>query len=131
MTGGFMGRLLWVDLSQGTIQEEPLEEETCRSFIGGYGLGARIIYSRQKPGVDPLGPENVLGVLTGPCTGTAAISGSRFMLVGKSPLTGTWGDSDCGGFFGPELKFAGYDGVFFTGAADRPQIKSCSLMVIS
>ncbi len=115
-----MGRLLWVDLSQRSIQEEPLEEETCRNYIGGYGLGARMIYSRQVAGVDPLGPENTLGVLTGPCSGTPAIAGSRFMVVGKSPLTGTWGDSDCGGYFGPELKFAGFDGVFFTGISETP-----------
>ena len=61
MRGGYMGKLLWVDLSQRSIQEQPLEEEICRSFIGGYGLGARLIYSRQKAGVDPLGPENILG----------------------------------------------------------------------
>lgn len=115
-----MGKLLWVDLSQRSIQEDPLEEEICRNFIGGYGLGARLIYSRQKAGVDPLGPENILGVLTGPCSGTPAIAGSRFMAVGKSPLTGTWGDSDCGGYFGPELKFAGFDGIFFSGVSENP-----------
>lgn len=120
MSGGYMERLLWVDLSERSIQEEPLEEEICRNFIGGYGLGARLIYSRQGGGVDPLGPGNILGILTGPCSGTPAIAGSRFMVVGKSPLTGTWGDSDCGGYFGPELKFAGYDGVFFTGISERP-----------
>lgn len=115
-----MGRLLWVDLSQRSIQEEPLEEESCRSFIGGYGLGAKMIYRRQKAGVAPLGPENILGILTGPCSGTPVIAGSRFMVVGKSPLTGIWGDSDCGGYFGPELKFAGFDGVFFTGISESP-----------
>ncbi len=115
-----MGRLLWVDLSERSIQEEPLEEEVRRNFTGGYGLGARMIYSHQKAGVDPLGPENILGILTGPCSGTPAIAGSRFMVVGKSPLTATWGDSDCGGYFGPELKFAGFDGVFFSGISDRP-----------
>ena len=115
-----MGRLLWVDLSQRSIREASLEEEICRNFIGGYGLGARLIYSHQKAGVDPLGPENIIGVLTGPCSGTPAIGGARCMVVGKSPLTGTWGDSDCGGYFGPELKFAGFDGAFFSGISDRP-----------
>lgn len=87
MTGGYMGRLLWVDLSERSIQEEPLEEEVRRNFTGGYGLGARMIYSRQKAGVDPLSPPNILGILTGPCSGTSAIGGARFMVVGKSPLT--------------------------------------------
>lgn len=120
MLGGYMGRLLWVDLSERSIEEEPLDEEICRNFIGGYGLGARILYGRQEAGTSPLGPENTLGILTGPCSGTSAISGSRFMVVGKSPLTGTWGDSDCGGYFGPELKFAGYDGILFTGISESP-----------
>lgn len=120
MAGGYMGRFLSVDLSQGCIQEEPLEEGIAREFIGGYGLGARIIYGRQRAGIDPLGHENILGILTGPCSGTSALVGSRFMVMGKSPLTGTWGDSDCGGYFGPELKFAGFDGVLFTGISDTP-----------
>ena len=120
MVGGYMGRLLWVDLSQGHIREEGLDEQIVRDFIGGYGLGARILYSCQKAGVDPLGPESVLGILTGPCSGTGAIDGSRFMVMGKSPLTGTWGDADCGGYFGPELKFAGFDGIFFTGISEKP-----------
>jgi aldehyde:ferredoxin oxidoreductase len=120
MAGGYMGRVLWVDLSQRSIREEALDEKISRDFIGGYGLGARIIYSHQQPGIDPLGSENILGILTGPCSGTQAIGGSRFMVSGKSPLTGTWGDSDCGGYFGPQLKFAGFDGVFFTGISDDP-----------
>ena len=69
MSGGYIGKILFVELSSGNIQEEALDEKTCRAFIGGYGLGVRIIYNRQKPGVDPLGPENILGFLTGPLTG--------------------------------------------------------------
>jgi aldehyde:ferredoxin oxidoreductase len=120
MIGGYTGRFLWVDLSQGSIREEALDEQIARDFIGGYGLGARMIYSHQQGGIDPLGPKNTLGILTGPCSGTPAIGGSRFMVVGKSPLTGTWGDSDCGGYFGPQLKFSGFDGVFFIGISDDP-----------
>lgn len=120
MTGGYMDKLLWVDLSQGIIREEALKEEIARNFMGGYGLGARILYSRQRAGADPLGPESTLGLLTGPCSGTSTIVGARFTVVGKSPLTGTWGDSDCGGYFGPELKFAGFDGVFLTGISQEP-----------
>ncbi len=116
-----MGKILFVDLSTGELKEKALDEELCRQFIGGYGIGARIIFSRQKPNVDPLGADNTLGFMTGPLTGTAAPFGSRFaVVVGKSPLTGGWGDSNSGGDFGPYLKFAGYDGVFFTGVSEKP-----------
>jgi aldehyde:ferredoxin oxidoreductase len=71
-------------------------------------------------GADPLGPDNILGLLTGPLTGTPAIIGSRFVAVGKSPNTGTWGDANCGGFFGPHMKFAGIDGVLFSGISEKP-----------
>ncbi len=120
MAGGYMGRILFVDLSKGELKDEVLDEKFCREFIGGYGIGARIIYSRQKAGVDPLGPENFLGLVTGPLTGTPATMGCRYTAVGKSPLTGGWGDANSGGYFGPYLKFAGYDGVFFTGVSEKP-----------
>jgi aldehyde:ferredoxin oxidoreductase len=120
MAGGYMGKVLFVDLSKGELRDEALDEKLCREFIGGYGIGARIIYSRQKGGVDPLGPENILGFMSGPLTGSPALSGTRYTVVGKSPLTGTWGDANSGGYFGPHLKFAGYDGVFFTGISERP-----------
>jgi aldehyde:ferredoxin oxidoreductase len=91
-----------------------------RDYLGGYGLGARLIYDRMKPGADPLGPDNILGLLTGPMTGSGVVAGVRYVAVGKSPLTGGWGDANSGGYFGPYLKFAGYDGVFFEGASDKP-----------
>ena len=120
MAGGFMGKILWVDLTRGDITEETLNEELARQFLGGYGLGARILYSRQETGVDPLGPENILGFLTGPLTGTVAIGGTRYTVVAKSPLTGGWGDANSGGYFGPYLKMAGVDAVFFRGISDKP-----------
>ena len=120
MAGGYMGKVLFVDLAKGELKDEALDEKLCRQFIGGYGIGARIIYSRQKAGVDPLGPENILGFMTGPLTGTAAIMGSRYEVLAKSPLTGGWGDANSGGDFGPHLKFAGYDGVFFTEVSKKP-----------
>ncbi|HXY75158.1 MAG TPA: aldehyde ferredoxin oxidoreductase family protein, partial [Dehalococcoidales bacterium] len=120
MNGGYAGKLLFVNLSTGAITEEALDEKMCREYIGGYGIGARIMYSRQKPGVDPLGPENMLGILTGPMTGTPVVTGARFGAVAKSPLTGGWGDANCGGSFGPYMKFAGFDGVFFTGISAKP-----------
>ena len=120
MARGYMGKLLFVNLSTGEIKEETPDESLYRDFIGGYGVGARILYSHQKGGVDSLGPENTLGLVTGPLTGTPAPLGCRYAVVAKSPLTGGWGDSNCGGHFGPSLKFAGYDGVFFTGIAEKP-----------
>jgi aldehyde:ferredoxin oxidoreductase len=120
MAGGYLGKILWVNLTNGEINDEQLDEVMARQFIGGYGIGARILFSRQKGGVDALGPDNILGFTTGPFTGTQAISGTRFTVVGKSPLTGGWGDANSGGYFGAYLKFAGYDGVFFTGIAPKP-----------
>ncbi len=120
MASGFMGKILWVDLSKQQTKEEALDEKMGRDFLGGYGLGARILFSRQKAGVDPLGPEAILGMVTGVLTGTDAMGGSRYVMVGKSPLTGGWGDANSGGNVGPYLKFAGYDAVFFTGQSDKP-----------
>ncbi len=120
MTGGYIGKILFVDLSTGVIKEEALDEKICRDFIGGYGIGARMLYSRQKAGVDPLGPENTLGLTTGPFTGTLVPTGARYAAVGKSPLTGGWGDANSGGQFGPYLKFSGFDEVFFTGISPKP-----------
>ncbi len=120
MARGYMGKILFVNLSTGEIREEVPEESLYRDFVGGYGIGARLIYSRQKGGVDPLGPENTLGLITGPLTGTPHIVGTRYQVVAKSPITGGWGDANSGGDFGPNLKFAGYDAVFFNGIADKP-----------
>jgi len=117
---GCMHKILFVNLSSGKIEEEKPDEKLYRDFLGGYGIGARILFSRQKPGVDPLGPDNTLGFVTGILTGTPALSASRYAVVGKSPLTGAWGDANSGGYFGPHLKFSGYDAVFFTGASERP-----------
>jgi len=120
MTAGYAGKLLFVDLTTGSIQEEELDEEMARLFIGGYGIGARVLYSRMKPGVDPLGPDNMLGFTTGPLTGTGAFFSGRWTIVCKSPVTGGWNDANSGGFFGPELKKAGYDAVFVSGASKTP-----------
>ncbi len=118
--GGYIGKILYVDLSHRKIGEETPGDRLYADFIGGYGIGARIIYSRQKAGVDPLGPDNTLGFVSGPLTGTPALTGTRYSLVGKSPLTGTWGDANSGGRFGTVLKWAGYDAVFLSGASDSP-----------
>ncbi len=120
MLYGYMGKLLFVNLSTGEITEETPEDSFYYDYIGGYGVGARILYDRQKGGVDPLGPENIFALVTGPLTGSPAIGGARYQAMAKSPLTGGWGDANSGGHFGPALKFAGYDGVFFSGISEKP-----------
>ncbi len=120
MSDGYMGKILFVDLSTGKIETESLDEDLKHDFIGGYGFGARILYDLQSGKADPLGPGNMLGFCTGPLTGVPGFFGSRYTVVGKSPLTGGWGDANSGGFFGPYLKFAGYDAVFFAGISPKP-----------
>jgi aldehyde:ferredoxin oxidoreductase len=122
MTGGYMGRIGFVDLSTGDVREEKLDPALARQFIGGYGLGVRVLFERQPAGVDPLGPENVLGFTTGPLTGTRTPTGARYMAVCKSPLTGTWGDANSGGHFGSALKAAGWDALFVSGIAATPKV---------
>jgi aldehyde:ferredoxin oxidoreductase len=120
MSGGYMGKVLRVDLSNREIAIESLDEEIRRKFLGGYGIGARILFSEQAAGADPLGPDNLLGFISGPLNGTPAISGTRYTVVARSPLTGTWGDANSGGSFGAFLKFSGYDAVFFKGVSEKP-----------
>lgn len=120
MSGGFVGRYAVLDLSGGQSQIFEPGGEFYRKYLSGYGLGAAVIAERQRPGVDPLSPESHLGLCSGLLTGTGALFSGRFMAVGKSPLTGGWGDANAGGFFSNELKRAGYDAIFFTGTASRP-----------
>jgi len=117
---GYMGTLLFVDLTKRKIREEELSQETARAFVGGYGIGARTIMERGKAGADPLGPENIFGIGTGPFTLSGVVSSCRFTTMGKSPLTGFWGDANSGGNFANALKASGYDIVFFEGKADSP-----------
>jgi aldehyde:ferredoxin oxidoreductase len=116
-----MGKIGFIDLSTGEILEERLDESMTRDFIGGYGLGVRILFEKQKTGIDPLGPDNILGFTTGPLTGTPTPTGGRYMAVCKSPLTGGWGDANSGGFFGSGLKSAGWDAIFMSGIAASPK----------
>lgn len=120
MLGGYVGNSAWIDLSSGEIKEEAPEEGLLRDFVGGYGVAARLIYSQQPAGTHPLGPDNIVAILTGPLTATPAPTGTRWTVAGKSPLTRTWGDSNASGYFGAAMKLAGYDAVFITGASPRP-----------
>ena len=118
--GGFAGRVLLVDLGRETVEKKELTRELAENFLGGYGIGAKVLYEMMPPGADPLGPQSVLGFVTGLANGTKAYLGARYTLVHKSPITGGWNDANAGGFFGPELKKAGFDAVFVTGKAQRP-----------
>jgi len=120
MRGGYMGKILFVDLTSRKISEELAVDDLYQNFFGGYGIGARILFSRQKAKVDPLGPDATLGFVAGLLTGTPTLFGARYVVVGKSPLTGTWGDANSGGDFGPYMKFSGYDAIFFTGISTSP-----------
>jgi aldehyde:ferredoxin oxidoreductase len=113
-------KLLRVNLSEETIKEERVDEATTKKFVGGRGIGVKILFDELKPGIDPLSPENKLIFMAGPATGTAFPASGRFHVITKSPLTGGIGDSNCGGDWGPELRFAGFDGIIFEGKAGSP-----------
>jgi len=118
--GGYIGQLLRVNLTNKGITKEPLREDWARDFVGGVGLSARIIYDEVKPKIDPLGPENRLVMMTGPVNGTMIPAASRSSFCAKSPYTGSFFHSIFGGFLGPEVKFAGYDGIIIEGQAKAP-----------
>jgi len=109
---GYAGKMLLVDLENRKAWSEPLAADDALELVGGYGIGAKFLYLNQRGGVDPLGPENWLGFTTGPLTGSSLPMGSRWTVVTKSPLTGTWGDANAGGWFGHRVKAAGYDAIF-------------------
>ncbi|MDR1893942.1 MAG: aldehyde ferredoxin oxidoreductase family protein, partial [Spirochaetales bacterium] len=117
---GWIGRLIRVNLTTGAIALEPLNTSDAAAFVGARGLGTRIYCNEVDPKVDPLSPENKIIFITGPLTGTFASCSGRYEVVTKAPLTGTIGAANSGGHFGPELKFAGYDGIIFEGAAAEP-----------
>lgn len=120
MTGGYKIHLLRVNLSEQTISEEELGGQLIQDYIGGRGLGIKLLYDELKPGTDPLGEENRLIFLTGPLAGTNAQSFSRWLVVYKSPLTGTYFRSSVGGFLASELKRSGFDIVIIEGCSEKP-----------
>jgi len=118
--GGYAGKILEVDLTSGKISKASVDDETLRKFIGGSGLAAKLFLDRVSPEVEPLSPQNTLFVMTGPLQGTNLPGAGRFNVSAKSPLTNIWGEGNCGGTFGPELKFAGWDGIIIEGASNKP-----------
>ena len=113
------GKILNVNLSTGTTEPETIPEETYRTYLGGYGLGARLLFDRIPAGADALGPDNILGFFPGLLTGTP-LFGIRYQAVAKSPKNNGWGDANCGGDFGPFLKHSGWDGLLLYGQASKP-----------
>jgi aldehyde:ferredoxin oxidoreductase len=120
--GGYTGKLLTVDLSTSTFGERPLTDDLAENYLGGRGFAAKMLYDELAPGVDPLGPDSVILVITGPATGTLVPTASRGGIAVKSPLTGAQSVSYFGGHFAPELKYAGYDGMLITGMAASPVV---------
>lgn len=116
---GYAGKFLEVDLTAHSTKTVELTPELARKYLGGAGFGAHYLWERVKPGTDPLGPDNVLMFMTGPLTGTGA-SGTRWQACFKSPHTGAWARTAQGGDIGPELKYAGWDGIIITGKSDAP-----------
>jgi len=115
-----MGKLLVVDLASGEITTQPLDMEMARLFIGGRGLGARLLWDLVGPEVEPLSPENVLIIATGPMTATGFQTSNRFSVTTKSPQTGTVLDANSGGTWGMRFKRAGYDALIVKGRAPHP-----------
>lgn len=117
---GYVERLLYINLSDNTIKIDSLDEKLARKFIGGSSLAARILYNRISPNIDPFDLENVLVFMTGPVTGTLVPTSGRYVVCTRSPLTGIWAESHASGFWGAELKFAGFDGIVIDGKAESP-----------
>lgn len=120
MTYGWTGSLLRVNLTSHNIRKEEHPLNLRHEFIGGRGVNSRLLYNEVKPGIDALGPENKLFFGTTPITGTGLVTSGRIHVTAKSPLTGILGDSNAGGHFGPEVKWAGYDHIIVEGVAERP-----------
>lgn len=119
MNGAVNGKMLNVRLNSGSIEVEHIPEQMYRQYLGGYGIGARLLFDRIPAGADPLGPDNVLGLFPGLLTGTPFF-GIRYQAVAKSPKNNGWGDANAGGDFGPYLKNAGWDGIMLYEKSTKP-----------
>lgn len=117
---GYKGQILTVDLSSGKIDRRALDEKTLEKYIGGRGLAARILYDEIKPKAEPYSTDNRLLFITGPAAGTLIPTSSRYAVGTKSPLTGGLTVGYSGGHWADQLKFAGYDGVLFSGKSSKP-----------
>jgi len=117
---GVKGKLLEIDLSKASHREVKLEKELIKKYIGGRGLGVKLLGDLLPKNVDPLGEENIMLILTGPLTGSIVPGSGKYVVISKSPVTGGFLDSYSSGRLAPEIKFAGYDGLIIKGKAKRP-----------
>ena len=117
--GGYADHVARIDLSSGSVEYEGINEEDARLYIGARGLGVKYVYDND-PTIDPSSPDNLLGLVNGPLTGTEATMSGRLAIVTKSPLTGTVVDSHMGGWSAARLRWAGFDAVLFTGKSAEP-----------
>ena len=117
---GYLGKILVVDLATGEFETETIDDAVYEQLLSGVGLGAYYLYNNIPAGADPLGPDNILGITSGLLTGTGSFMTGRWMAVCKSPLTGGWGDANCGGNLAPAIKQCGYDAIFFKGISEKP-----------
>ena len=120
MIGGFHGKVLKVNLSTGSVGTVELSDNILKAFVGGSGLAAALLYDHLTKDLDPLSPDAPLLFITGPFTGSKVPSTSRYVIAGKSPLTGIWGESTSGGYFPVALKLTGFDGILITGRSPKP-----------
>ena len=121
MLGGYAGKILDVDLETGELKDKMPDEEILRRYIGGKGLGLKLIYDEFRDDMQPFDPDNLLVFSTGPATGARVPTSGRFhVLTSKSPLTGAVGSGNSGGKWGPYLKFAGYDAIVIRGISEKP-----------
>lgn len=116
----FNGKILKIDLTTGEQDAIKLSDEVCKKYLGGRSLGAKLLVDYVPEGVDPMEPECPFFLLTGPTTGTIVPSSGKYVIVGKSPLTGAFLDSYSSGYIAAELKYAGWDGLMITGCASHP-----------
>ena len=115
MVGGYLNRILRIDLSTMRVEEDTLDKDIIKKYLGGYGLGVKLLYDELAPDIDALDPENLLVIMTGPLVGTAWPGACQYAALAKSPLTGFLGLARSKGFFAPELRYAGFDNLVIEG----------------
>ncbi len=120
MISGIGGEILWIDLTRGKVEKRPVDEELVKDYLLGAGFLSKVLFDNIPLGIDPLSPQNVLGIATGLLTASMFPQASRHVVAALSPLTDIWGESHAAGFWGAELKLAGYDAIIFTGASSNP-----------
>ena len=116
----YHGKTLRVDLTKGELKTEILAENLYRKYLGGSSLASYFLLKELKKGVDPLGPDNMLVFTCSVVTGTTVPGASRFTAAAKSPLTGGFAEAEAGGWWAPELKWAGYDAIIIKGVSPKP-----------